>query len=94
MRVFGEKAREHRNVRGRIGLAPPQDALLDRFSAFEFVELAGKTHGVADPSGEARRTLAYVDLDPEDPKRVGAFSKGMRQSGQAGYSIGQRPRPG
>lgn len=79
VRVLGEKAREHRNVRGRIGLAPQQDALLDRFTAYEFVELAGKTHGVADPSGQARQTLAYVDLDPEDPKRVGAFSKGMRQ---------------
>ena len=79
VRVLGEQARDHRNVRGRIGLAPQQDALLDRFSAFEFVELAGKTHGVADPSGQARQTLAYVDLDPEDPKRVGAFSKGMRQ---------------
>ncbi|MCY3850460.1 MAG: ABC transporter ATP-binding protein [Acidimicrobiaceae bacterium] len=79
VRVLGEKAREHRNVRGRIGLAPQQDALLDRFTAYEFVELAGRTHGVADPSGQARQSLAYVDLDPEDPKRVGAYSKGMRQ---------------
>ena len=79
VRVLGEKAREHRNVRGRIGLAPQQDALLDRFSAYEFVELAGKTHGVPDPSGQTRQSLAYVDLDPEDPKRVGAYSKGMRQ---------------
>ncbi|MDE0607083.1 MAG: ABC transporter ATP-binding protein [Acidimicrobiaceae bacterium] len=79
VRVLGEKAREHREVRGRIGLAPQQDALLDRFTAYEFVELAGRTHGVVDPSGRARQSLAYVDLDPEDPKRVGAYSKGMRQ---------------
>ena len=79
VRVLGENAREHRNVRGRIGLAPQQDALWDRFSAYEFVELAGKTHGVPDPSGQTLQSLAYVDLDPEDPKRVGAFSKGMRQ---------------
>ena len=79
VRVLGENAREHRNVRGRIGLAPQQDALWDRFSAFEFVELAGKTHGVPDPSGQTLQSLAYVDLDPEDPKRIGAYSKGMRQ---------------
>ena len=79
VRVLGENAREHRNVRGTIGLAPQQAALLERFSAFEFVELAGKTHGVADAAAEARRSLAHVDLDPEDPKRIGAYSKGMRQ---------------
>ena len=79
VRVLGENAREHRNVRGRIGLAPQQDALLDRFSAYEFVELAGKIHGVPDPSGQTLQSLAYVDLDPEDPKRIGAYSKGMRQ---------------
>lgn len=79
VRVLGQSARAHRNVRGTIGLAPQQDALLERFSAFEFVELAGKTHGVADAAAEARRSLAHVDLDPGDPKRIGAYSKGMRQ---------------
>ncbi len=79
VRVLGENAREHRNVRGTIGLAPQQDALLERFSAFEFVEFAGRTHGVADAAAQARQSLAYVDLDPEDPKRIGDYSKGMRQ---------------
>ena len=79
VRVLGENARQHRNVRGTIGLAPQQDALLERFSALEFVEFAGMTHGVADAAAQARRCLAHVDLDPEDPKRIGAYSKGMRQ---------------
>ncbi len=79
VRVLGEQAREHRNVRGRIGLAPQQDALLDRFTAFEFVELAAKTHGIVDPAVQARQSLAYVALDADDPKRIGAYSKGMRQ---------------
>lgn len=79
VRVLGENAREHRNVRGTIGLAPQQDTLLERFSAFEFVEFAGRTHGIADAAAQARRSLAHVDLDPEDPKRIGAYSKGMRQ---------------
>ena len=61
------------------GSPPQQDALLERFSAFEFVEFAGRTHGVADAAERARRCLAHVDLDPEDPKRIGAYSKGMRQ---------------
>ena len=78
-RVFGEDARSNRDVRGRIGLVPQQDALFDRLSSVEFVGFAAKTHGLTDPLGRARETLAQVDLDPDDPKKVGAFSKGMRQ---------------
>ena len=79
VRVLGENAREHRNVRGTIGLAPQQDTLLERFSAFAFVEFAAKTHGIADAAAQARQCLAHVDLDPEEPKRIGTYSKGMRQ---------------
>ena len=79
VRVLGQDARADREVRGRIGLAPQQDGLFDRLTAARFVEIAGQTHGVVDHEGATRRVLAYVDLDPSDPKPVGAYSKGMRQ---------------
>ena len=79
VRILGEDARANREVRGRIGLAPQQDALFDRLSARRFVEIASETHGVPDYRAAARTALAHVDLDPEDPKPVGAYSKGMRQ---------------
>lgn len=79
VRVLGEDARRNREVRGRIGLAPQQDALFDRLSARRFVEVAGLTHGVDDAGAAAERVLGHVELDPDDPKPVGAYSKGMRQ---------------
>jgi ABC-2 type transport system ATP-binding protein len=79
VRVLGADARTDRTVRGRIGLAPQQDALFDRLSAHRFVEVAAETHGVADATTAARRVLDLVELDADDPKVVGAFSKGMRQ---------------
>ncbi|NIU66126.1 MAG: ATP-binding cassette domain-containing protein [Actinobacteria bacterium] len=79
VRVLGEDARVDRAVRGRIGLVPQQDALFDRLSALQFVELAARTHGLGDPAAVARRHLAVVDLDADDPKMIGAYSKGMRQ---------------
>ena len=79
VRVLGADARTDRAVRGRIGLAPQQDALFDRLSGHRFVEVAAETHGVADPDGAARRVLDLVELDAHDPKPVGAYSKGMRQ---------------
>lgn len=79
VRVLGADARRDREVRGRIGLAPQQDALFDRLTAHRFVELAAVTHAVTDPDAAARRALAHVDLDPAETKPVGAYSKGMRQ---------------
>ncbi len=79
VQVFGENARSDRGVRGRIGLAPQQDALLERFTAYEFVELAAKTHGVSEVAARVQQSLQKVDLNPQEPKRLGAYSKGMRQ---------------
>jgi ABC-2 type transport system ATP-binding protein len=77
--VLGVDARQDRDVRGRIGLAPQQDALFDRLTATRFVELAAETHGVTAPSVAAAKALDFVELDRSLTKPVGAYSKGMRQ---------------
>jgi len=79
VRVLGADAREDRAVRGRIGLAPQQDALFDRLSARRFVEVTAETQGVEGPGPAAERVLDLVELDADEPKPVGAYSKGMRQ---------------
>ncbi len=79
VKVLGYDARTHTPVRGKIGLSPQQDALFDRLTAQQFVEIAAKTHGVADPTTAATGALAIVELDTATGKHVGAFSKGMRQ---------------
>lgn len=91
--VLGLNARRDRDVRGRIGLAPQQDALFDRLSALDFVTFTALTHGIADAEaeGRARRALAYVDLDADDPKPVGSFSKGMRQRAKLAAAVVNDP---
>jgi ABC-2 type transport system ATP-binding protein len=79
VRVLGADARVDRDVRGRIGLSPQQDALFDRLSARGFVEMAARMHGMASAGPAARQVLDLVDLDADEPKPVGAYSKGMRQ---------------
>ena len=79
VRVLGADARRDRDVRGRIGLAPQQDGLFDRLSAWEFVTFAAATEAVAEPERAARRALEVVNLDADDSRSVSGFSKGMRQ---------------
>ena len=77
--VLGANARTDRKVRGRIALVAQQDALFDHLSAHEFVSIAAETHGMPDPQSSARHALEQVDLTDVGDKRVGEFSKGMRQ---------------
>ncbi len=79
VRVLGADARTDRDVRGRIGLSPQQDALFDRLDALDFVKIAAATHGVGDPDAAARAALGIVELDPDDDRPVSGYSKGMRQ---------------
>jgi ABC-2 type transport system ATP-binding protein len=81
LRVLDADPRTDKEVRGRLGLVPQQDALFDHLSAREFVSIAAETHGIArsDASSAADWALEQVDLADVGSKVVGQFSKGMRQ---------------
>ena len=77
--MLGLDPRTDRDVRGRIGLVPQQDALFDHLPAHAFVAFAAASHGMDDPDRVATAALAAVELDADESKPVGAYSKGMRQ---------------
>ena len=77
--VLGCDPRTDRVVRGRIALVPQQDALFDHLSARDFVTIAAESQGMSSPSDVAEHALAQVELSDTGAKRVGEFSKGMRQ---------------
>ena len=79
VRVLGLDPRTEISLARRIGLVPQQEALFDPLRGGEFVRLAATLHGLADVDGAARRALAIVELDPDDPRPLRTYSKGMRQ---------------
>jgi ABC-2 type transport system ATP-binding protein len=89
--VFGADPRRDREVRARLGLVPQQDALFERLGALAFVAVAAATQGVPDVDGAARRALGLVDLDPDDPRPVSAYSKGMRQRVKVAAALVHEP---
>ena len=89
--VLGADPRRDREVRGRIALVPQQDALFDHLTMFEWVELAARTHGLPDPSAAAERAIELVDLTDTGSKRVGEFSKGMRQRAKVAAALVNEP---
>jgi len=79
VRVLGSDVRRDVGLTRHIGLVPQQETLFEPLTAFEFVRLAGTLHGLADAAASARWALHIVELDPDDPRPLTTYSKGMRQ---------------
>ena len=77
--VLGQNPRADVAVLGRIGMAPQQESLLDYLTGREFVELAAQLHHLGNPVEAARGAIQTVELDPDDPRKLSTYSKGMRQ---------------
>jgi ABC-2 type transport system ATP-binding protein len=65
----------------RIGFCPEQDAFYDRMTGLEWVTALIRLNGLGDKEARdaAVRALTAVDLMDAANKRIGAYSKGMRQ---------------
>jgi ABC-2 type transport system ATP-binding protein len=81
VRVFGEPIWGNPGLFSRLGFCPEQDAFYERMTGLEWVTALTRLNGLpeADATAAARRALETVDLLDAADKRIGAYSKGMRQ---------------
>jgi ABC-2 type transport system ATP-binding protein len=79
--VFGEPIWGNPALYSRIGFCPEQDAFYERMTGLEWVAALVRLNGVDDAEADrlARRALGLVDLTDAADKKIGAYSKGMRQ---------------
>jgi ABC-2 type transport system ATP-binding protein len=91
VRVLGRDPRADADVARRIGLVPQQESVFEPLTAREFVTLSARLQGLRDPAAAAAAALETVDLDPSDPRRLPAYSKGMRQRVKVAQAIVHDP---
>jgi ABC-2 type transport system ATP-binding protein len=79
--VLGEPIWGNPRLFFRIGFCPEQDAFYDRMTGLEWVTALVRLNGLGEKESRdaAERALATVDLIDAANKRIGAYSKGMRQ---------------
>jgi ABC-2 type transport system ATP-binding protein len=77
----------------RMGFCPEQDAFYDRMTGLEWVAALVRLNGhSADAStAAARRALEALDLLDAADKKIGAYSKGMRQRVKLAQAIVHDP---
>ena len=79
--VFGEPIWGNPNIYRRIGFCPEQDAFYDRMTGLEWVTALVRLNGLTETeaAGAATGALEQVELMDAATKKIGAYSKGMRQ---------------
>ena len=79
--VLGSPIWRNPALYSRIGFCPEQDAFYDRMTGLEWLVALVRLNGLSDEEAEiaAKRALDRVDLIEASNKKIGAYSKGMRQ---------------
>ena len=93
IRVLGEPVWRNPSLYHRIGFCPEQDSFYERMTGAEWVEALVRLNGHSDDDARARtrRALAMVDLESVADRRIGGYSKGMRQRVKMAQALAHDP---
>jgi ABC-2 type transport system ATP-binding protein len=91
--VLGEPIWENPALYFRLGFCPEQDAFYDRMTGLEWVTTLVRLNGFseADSIRLANEAIDKVDLAEAAGKKIGAYSKGMRQRIKLAQAIAHDP---
>ncbi len=91
VRVLGADPATDRALHRRIGVVTDSDAIWPFLTPHGFVALMAELRGVSDPGAAADRALATVELTDVAARKVGGFSKGMRQRTKLAAALVHEP---
>jgi ABC-2 type transport system ATP-binding protein len=75
-----------------LGLVPERESVYPFLTGYEFALMNARLHGLADPAGAAARAIEMVDLGAAMHRRIGGYSKGMRQRAKVAGALVHEPR--
>ena len=94
VKVLGEPIWGNPRLYYEIGFCPEQDAFYERMTGLEWVTALVRLNGLDEKAADeaARRALTTVDLMDAADKKIGAYSKGMRQRVKLAQAIVHDPQ--
>jgi ABC-2 type transport system ATP-binding protein len=93
VKVLGEEIWGNPRLYFNIGFCPEQDAFYERMTGLEWVSALVRLNGLSESEADAaaKRALEMVDLMEAANKKIGAYSKGMRQRVKLAQAIVHDP---
>ena len=91
--VLGQPIWQHPELYFRVGFCPEQDSFYERMTGLDWVTALVRLNGGSDTAASeaARRALDMVDLSDAADKKIGAYSKGMRQRVKLAQALAHDP---
>lgn len=91
--VLGESVWNNPDLNRRIGYCSEQDAFYDNMTGFQFVANLARLNGYSRREAEERTldVIEIVDLLENKDRKIGAYSKGMRQRIKLAQSLVHTP---
>jgi ABC-2 type transport system ATP-binding protein len=74
-----------------VGLVPERETLYPYLTGREFVLMNAKLQQLTDPADATRRAIDLVDLEAAADRRIGTYSKGMRQRIKVAAALAHDP---
>jgi ABC-2 type transport system ATP-binding protein len=91
--ILGETYPNNPGLFAKVGLCPEQDSLWEEFSGPEFLVAMLRMQGwlAKDAEARAKELIGLLDLQQAGKRRVGGYSKGMRQKLRIAQSFAHNP---
>ena len=91
--VLGEPIWQNPALYHRIGFCPEQDSFYERMTGREWVTALVRLNGVTETEAAvlAARAIEDVELSDAADKKIGAYSKGMRQRIKMAQALAHNP---
>jgi ABC-2 type transport system ATP-binding protein len=89
--VDGTPTWRNPGVYRRLGLVNERESVHSFLTAWEFVLASAKMHKLPDPRAAAANALALVEMTDAQDRRIGTYSKGMRQRTRVAAALVHNP---
>jgi ABC-2 type transport system ATP-binding protein len=90
--VLGRSPRGDIGLYRHIGIVPQQESIFEPITGLRFVAAMAELSGVEGPERAARDAISIVELEPDDPRPLGTYSKGMRQRVKVAAALVHSPQ--
>jgi ABC-2 type transport system ATP-binding protein len=90
--IDGEPTWRNPSVYKRLGLVSEREAVHDFLTAREFLLVSARLHRLPDPEAAAQRALELVEMTDAQDRRIGTYSKGMRQRTRVAAALVHDPQ--
>ncbi len=90
--VAGEKTWANSAMWNQVGLVPERDTLYPHLTGWEYALASAELHRLADPEAAATRALEMVELTDAMGRKMGGYSKGMKQRAKVAAALVHDPR--